>query len=178
MGGRSNIYLVGYRCTGKSVVGRALAEDLGRPFIDADDELVRTHGMTVQHIVRAQGWAGFREKEKRVLDRISQLRRHVIATGGGAVLSPDNIARMRQSGTVVWLRATPDTIRQRLLADTHTGQLRPSLTSKGVDDEIEEVLKNREPLYQMAAHYSVETDGVDVASICRQVLEMIPEEAE
>jgi len=170
---KSNIYLIGYRCTGKSVVGRALAEALDRPFIDADDELVRTHGMTIQHIVRAQGWEGFRKKEIQVLDRISDLTGHVIATGGGVVLSDDNVARMKQSGTVVWLRATTDTIRQRLQADIKAEQLRPSLTSKGAEEEVEEVLKYREPLYTKAAHCTIDTDGVDVKTICRRILETI-----
>ena len=168
-----NIYLIGYRCTGKSVVGRALAEALDRPFIDADDEMVRTHGMTIQHIVRAQGWEGFREKETQVLDRISHLQGHVIATGGGVVLSPENVSSMKRSGTVVWLRAVPETIRQRLQADTHTDQLRPSLTSKGVEDEVEEVLNYREPFYSDAAHCTVDTDGMDVDAICRRILETI-----
>ena len=169
-----NIYLIGYRCTGKSVVGRALADALGRPFIDADDEMVRTHGMTIQHIVRAQGWEGFRKKEAHVLERISSLQGHVIATGGGVVLSPDNVSRMKQSGTVVWLRATPETIRQRLDGDTKTEQLRPSLTSKGVEDEVEEVLKHREPLYADAAHYAIDTDDNDVETICRGLIELMP----
>lgn len=174
---KPNIYLIGYRCTGKSLVGRALAEALGLPFIDADDELVQTHGMTIQHIVRAQGWDGFREKEKRVLDRISQLHGHIVATGGGVILSPDNILTMRQSGTVVWLRATPATIRQRLTTDSRTQQLRPSLTSKGVDAEVEEVLKHREPLYTRAAHVTLDTDTCSVETVCLQILAMIPDAA-
>jgi len=170
-----NIYLIGYRCTGKSVVGRTLAEALDRPFMDTDDELVRTHGMTIQHIVQAQGWEGFREKERHVLARISRLHGRVIATGGGIVLSSDNIDRIRQTGKAVWLRATPETIRQRLQADTKTEQLRPSLTSKGVADEVEEILKYREPLYTKTAHCTIDTDGLDVQTICRRIMEAIPD---
>ena len=170
---KSNIYLIGYRCTGKSVVGRALAETLGRPFLDADDELVRAHGMTIQHIVRAQGWDGFREKESRVLERIRRLDGHVVATGGGVILSPDNVEKMRHSGVVVWLRATPATIRQRLETDVRTDPLRPSLTSKGVVDEVEDVLKKREPLYRMAAHHTLDTDESSVDAISKKILAMV-----
>ncbi len=166
-----NIYLIGYRCTGKTTVGRWVAERLGWDFFDSDEELVGTHGMTIRHIVAAQGWEGFREKERRIIKRICGLDRCVIATGGGVVLDPENVRAMKATGTVFWLRATPETIRKRMRNDEASGPLRPSLTSTGADQEVEEVLARREPLYRGAAEFQVETDGLGPESIGQQIAE-------
>jgi len=166
-----NLYLVGYRCAGKTTVGRWLADRLGWSFVDSDEEIVRAHGMTILHIVRAQGWEGFRLKEKDALSRIARLDRHVVATGGGAVLDPENVRQMKDTGTVVWLKADPETIRRRLDADGAAGPLRPSLTSTGTEQEVEAVLAERTPLYREAADLEVETDGLAPEDIGRRILE-------
>ncbi len=165
-----NIYLIGYRCTGKSTVGRWLAEQLGWAFVDSDEEIVRTHGMTIQHIVAAQGWEGFRIKEKRAMERICAMDRRVVGTGGGVILDPDNVSRMQKTGVVFWLKAGPRTIRQRMKKD-RSGPLRPSLTATGTDREVEEVLSQREPLYRRAAEFAIETDGLSPESVGQQVAE-------
>ena len=166
-----NLYLVGYRCAGKTTVGRWLADRLGWAFVDSDEEIVRAHGMTILHIVRAQGWQGFRVKEKEAVSRIARLDRHVVATGGGAVLDAENVRQMKDTGTVVWLKADPETIRRRLDADGAAGPLRPSLTSKGTEQEVEAVLAERMPVYREAADLEVETDGLAPEDIGRRILE-------
>jgi shikimate kinase len=165
-----NIYLIGYRCTGKTTVGRWLAGKLGWSFVDSDEEIVRAHGMTILHIVRAQGWEGFRKKEKEALSRIGRLDRHVVATGGGAVLDPENVWRMKDTGTAFWLKASPETIRSRMAIDGGTGPLRPSLTSKGTEQEVEAVLTQRMPLYAGAAEFSVDTDDRTPEEIGQEIL--------
>ncbi len=165
-----NIYLVGYRCTGKTTVGRWLARHLNWAFVDSDEEVVRAHGMTILHIVRAQGWEGFREKEKNAFLRIARLDRHVVATGGGAVLDPENVRRMKGSGKIFWLKASPGTIRRRMALDEATGPLRPSLTSKGADQEVEAVLAGRTPLYRQAADSAIDTDGLNPEEIGKKIL--------
>lgn len=172
-----NIYLIGYRCTGKTTAGRLLAQRLGWAFVDADEEIVRTHGMTVSHIVAAQGWEGFRAKEKRVLERICGLNRHVVATGGGVVIDSDNVSRMRQTGFVCWLAARPETIRQRLKSDETSGPLRPALTSQGTGEEIEAVLADRAPLYRNAADAAVDTDESDPEQVVQQIVQFTLPEA-
>ena len=165
-----NIYLIGYRCTGKTTVGRWLADRLGWRFVDSDEEIVRTHGMTIQHVVRAQGWDAFREKEREALARIGRLDRHVVATGGGAVLDPENVRSMKSTGSVFWLKATPETIRHRMRKDEATGTLRPSLTSRGPGDEVEEVLAKRTAVYRNSADIEVDTDGRTPEAVGREIL--------
>jgi len=167
-----NIYLVGYRCTGKTTVGRWVAEQLGWALFDSDEQIVRTHGMTIQHIVAAQGWEGFRDKEKRVMERICAKDRCVVGTGGGVVTDPDNISRMQKTGVVFWLKASPETIRQRMKID-HGGPLRPSLTSTGTGREVAEVLAQREPLYRRAAEFEIETDGTIPDAVGERIIELI-----
>ncbi|MBW2165654.1 MAG: shikimate kinase [Deltaproteobacteria bacterium] len=135
-----NIYLIGYRCTGKSSAGKSLAKILGWSFIDADVELVKEYKITISEIVATEGWKSFRKKEKHVLKRLSSLDKHVIATGGGAILDEENVKNMKKSGVSIWLRATPETVKDRILKDETTEDSRPSLTSKGLMEEIEETL--------------------------------------
>ena len=165
-----NIFLIGYRCTGKTCVGKSLAQTLGWSFIDADLELVDKHGMTISEIVSKEGWNSFREKEKAVLKRLSVLDKHVVATGGGVILDIENVEQMKKSGTIIWLKATPETIKERILQDRNTEELRPSLTSKGLVEEIEETLLDRKPLYESAMDFSIDTDSHSIDDICDRII--------
>jgi len=161
-----NIYLIGYRCTGKSSAGKSLAKILGWSFLDADVELVKEYKITISEIVATQGWESFRKKEKDVLKRLSSLNKHVIATGGGAILDEENVKNMKKSGVSIWLRATPETVKDRILKDETTEDSRPSLTSKGLMEEIEETLISRNPFYEKAMDFSVDTDNIDIENVC------------
>ena len=161
-----NIYLIGYRCTGKSSVGKFLAKKLGWQFIDADIELVKEHGMTISEIVAEQGWESFRKKEKAIIKRLNSLDEYVIATGGGAILDEENVKNMKKSGISIWLRANPETVKDRILKDETTEDSRPSLTSKGLMEEIEETLIYRNPFYENAMDFSVDTDNIDIENVC------------
>lgn len=165
-----NIYLTGFRCTGKTCVGKSLAQALGWSFIDADLELVDRYGMTIAEIVSKEGWSSFREKEKAVLKEIGALDKHIIATGGGVILDIENVKLMKNSGTIIWLKATPETIKERILQDQNTEELRPSLTSKGLVEEIEETLSDRKPLYESAMDFSVDTDNRSIDDICGRII--------
>ena len=165
----ANIYLTGYRATGKTSTGRALSLRLGIPFIDADEELVRIEGRTVAEMVAEKGWDYFRDRESHVLKRISSSGSHVVATGGGVILKPENIEIMHSAGMVVWLKAGIDTIASRLVSDDLTSSQRPSLSGKGVVDEIRDVLEQRLPLYEKAAQISVDTDGKNPEEVCDEI---------
>ena len=165
-----NIFLIGYRCTGKTCVGKSLARILGWSFIDADLELVDKHGMTISEIVSKEGWSSFREKEKAIVKRLSVLDKHVVATGGGVILDIENVEQMKKSGTIIWLKAVPETIKERILQDQNTEELRPSLTSKGLVEEIEETLLDRKPLYESAMDFSVDTDNRSIDDICSEIM--------
>lgn len=165
-----NIFLIGYRCTGKTSLGKALAEKLGWTFADSDAEIVKEQGMTIAETVSLHGWDFFREKEQSVIRHLCSGDRQVIATGGGVILNPENVKNMRQSGMVVWLKARPETVRQRIMNDEATSHLRPSLTAKGAAEEIEDILSVRTPLYEGAMNFSLDTDQADIDEICRLLI--------
>ena len=163
------LFLTGYRGTGKSTVARLLAGRLGWRWVDADDVVEERAGRTIRQIFEDEGEAGFRRRESAVLEELCGLAGHVIATGGGAVLSPANRERMRRAGRVVWLTAEPETIRRRLDDDAATAARRPNLTVGGLP-EIKELLKAREPLYRAAADVAIATDGRTPEDVAAAVL--------
>ena len=168
-----NLFLIGYRCTGKTTLGKLLASKLGLKFVDADRMLHKETGLEIATFVRRRGWSAFRKKEMDVICRLSQSNGQVIATGGGVVTIPDNVTTMRSNGLVIWLRASVDTIRQRMLVDNTTAESRPSLTEQGALAEIELVTKEREPLYKAAAHLSILTDDLTVDEAVHAIIKMI-----
>lgn len=168
-----NLFLIGYRCAGKTSVGRFLAGVLGWHFIDADSELIKEQGMTIREIVSKGGWDDFREKERTVIKKLCALDGYVVATGGGSVLNAENVEDMKKSGVIVWLKATPDTIKNRILNDKNTEDGRPSLTAKGFLEEIEETLLSRNLHYEHAMDFFVDTNHLGIDDICRSVIRQL-----
>ncbi|MEZ6074065.1 MAG: shikimate kinase [Pirellulales bacterium] len=154
-----NVVLIGYRGTGKSSVGRLLARRWDCPFVDLDDEIERRAGMTIAEIFAAEGEPGFRRRESTVVQDVSGRDRHVIATGGGAVVDTDNRSALTHCGRVVWLKASPQSIHVRISADAATSARRPNLTASGGLEEIERVLGTRTPIYDAAADLTIDTEG-------------------
>ncbi len=152
------IFLIGYRGTGKTTVARLLAEKLGWKWVDADAVLESRYGRSLRTIFDEEGEAGFRTKEAAVLADLCRLSQHVIATGGGVVLHPDNRAKLKAAGWVVWLTGDAQTLYNRLKADATTAERRPALTSGGLA-EIVDLLKIREPYYAACADFVIDTAG-------------------
>ncbi len=171
---RPVIFLVGYRGTGKTTVAGLLAGRLGWSWVDSDDLIERQAGGSIRHIFEAEGEAGFRRRESAVLEEMCGLGRHVVATGGGVILSAENRRRLKSAGRVVWLTADPHVIRKRLEADRTTAARRPVLTVGGLA-EIKELLRAREPLYRAVAEITVDTTGLspeDVADAIHKSLNL------
>lgn len=172
-----NLYLIGYRCTGKTTVGSLLARRLGRRFYDADAEVVKRCGMTIAQMVERKGWPAFRELEKEIIARLSRKRAVVVATGGGAILDPANVSAMKKSGKRVWLTAGIGTIRSRMAADGATADLRPALKTGGESgktvDEIEETFRERLPLYKEAADMEIDTDRLPAQAVADRILKWL-----
>jgi shikimate kinase len=164
-----NLWLIGYRCTGKTTVGRVLAEAAGLRFVDADVALTREIGQSISAFVSERGWPAFRREESRILQKLSQEDGQIVATGGGVVLDPANVQIMRETGTVVWLKARPETILSRLGEDPGTSDNRPALTDEGLSVEVRSTLAERAPLYANAAHHSVETDGRGPGEVAERI---------
>ena len=165
------IFLVGYRCTGKTTVARLLAERLGWGWRDADLELERRHG-SIRQVFAAEGEAGFRDKEAAVLAELCGTPRQVIATGGGVVLRPENRERLRAAGRVVWLTADAETLWRRLQQDAATAERRPNLTVGGLA-EVEELLRVRQPLYAACADWAVDTADRPPEEVARRIAEWL-----
>ncbi|MGD8994491.1 MAG: shikimate kinase [Syntrophobacterales bacterium] len=165
-----NLYLIGYRCTGKSSVGRLLAEAMDWTFVDMDQELVSEAGIPIEEIVDSRGWKYFRDQESKLLQQLSRATEQVISTGGGVVTVPENITIMHGSGKVVWLHASPGTIAARMEADKSTADQRPPLHGDDSVVEIEEVLAERLPLYDEAMHLQVETDDLSVEEVSESIV--------
>jgi shikimate kinase len=157
-----NIVLIGYRGTGKSSVGKLLAQRSGRTLVSTDAEVVRRAGRSIPEIVTQHGWDHFRDLESAVCRDLAGRDHLIIDTGGGAVLRPENAACLKSNGMLFWLTAEVPTISRRIGGDTQ----RPSLTgAKSFVDEIEEVLRERTPKYRTAADHVIATDHKTVGEI-------------
>lgn len=151
------VFLVGARASGKTTVGKLLAERRGAKFIDTDHLLCESCGMTVEEVVKREGWEGFRARERRALIEAA-IMADVVATGGGVVLDPENRLFMRESGVVVFLSVPAALLAERLERDSLAAQ-RPSLTGKPAAEEMAAVLAEREPVYRRTAHCVVDAAG-------------------
>jgi shikimate kinase len=151
-----NLVLIGYRGTGKSVIGHRLGRLLRMPVVSLDEEIVRHAGQSIPDLVAAHGWPHFRDVEEELVRRFAGRDGQILDCGGGVVERPGNAAVLRARGRIFWLRAQVATIVGRIGGDKN----RPSLTgAKSFTDEVSEVLQRRTPLYQAMAHETVDTDG-------------------
>ena len=168
------ITLIGYRATGKSTLGPLVAQSLNFEFIDADTELEQRTKRTIPEIFATDGEPGFRKLEAYILRDLLSRNKLVLASGGGAILDPNTCQLMRAAGPVVWLKADSQTIASRLSKDEDSGHTRPSLTGADVRDEIIDVMKIREPLYQQTATIEVDTNLRDTNAIVPEILNSLP----
>ena len=168
-----NIVLIGYRGAGKSAVGKRLAERLRREFVDIDDLIEERQGAPISELVKSQGWEGFRDMEKRVIQEISREDDLVIAPGGGAVIDAENVSSLKRNGLIIWLKANAQVLRQRLEQDPRTPSSRPTLTGKGVLEEFEEVMGKRIPYYAKAAEVEFDTSALDLDAVVERIYSII-----
>ena len=153
------LFLVGYRGSGKTTVGRALAARLAWAFLDADAVLEDRAGRSIRDIFAADGEATFRDLEAVVLADLAKRTDTVIATGGGVVLREANRQLLAASGFVAWLTADAATLWARIQGDPTTAERRPALAGGGLD-EVERLLAVREPLYRAIADVEVPVGAV------------------
>lgn len=161
-----NLVLIGYRGTGKSTVAQLLAQRLGMEVVSLDAEIVREAG-PIPEIVAAHGWPHFRDLESAVTKRVAARDGIIIDAGGGVILRPENVENLKRGGTLFWLRASVPAIVARI----ESGTQRPALTAgKTFTEEVEDVLRERTPLYQAAADHTVDTDGRTPEDVAGEVL--------
>jgi shikimate kinase len=164
--GDENIFLVGMMGAGKSTIGRALAERLGRAFIDCDRVIVERTGVPIATIFEFEGEDGFRRREAAVLADLAQGAGAVIATGGGAVLLEENRQLLRTHGTVIYLRAKLEHLWERTRRDT----TRPLLATPDPRATLAALLAERDPLYREVAHLTVDTGPQSALSLVARVV--------
>jgi shikimate kinase len=164
-----NIVLIGYRGTGKSVVGKLLALHLRMPCIGMDAEIVKRAGMSIPEIVENYGWQKFRDMESEEARELAGLDNIVIDTGGGIIERPENIEALKTNSRIFWLKASVDAIVSRIQGDTE----RPALTSgKTFTEEVTEVLEQRIPKYKSAAQYEINTDELTPEQVADRIIEI------
>jgi shikimate kinase len=174
-----NLFLIGFRGSGKSVVGRALAERLNHgadrrsddataprwAWVDTDACVEQRAGRSIADIFSLFGEAEFRRLEAAILDELVGRTHQVVSAGGGMVLSAENRARFRRAGKTVWLRLAEETARRRLAADQSHGVVRPPLTNLSLEREVAQLMAVRQPLYAECADYIVDVDDRTVDQI-------------
>jgi shikimate kinase len=165
-----NLFLIGYRCTGKTTIGKSVAMTIDWSFVDSDIWVIKECGKSIKEIIDSKGWEAFRLMERSAIKQICAKNRQVVATGGGVVLDKANIKAMQTSGMVIWLGASAETIQKRMLQDKNSGNFRPALTDKGRMEEIEDMLLKRNPYYESASDFSILTDDVPVAEISEIII--------
>lgn len=164
-----NIVLIGYRGTGKSLVGELLAKRLNMPYIGMDAAIVAKSGMSIPEIVEKFGWTYFRDKESDEALELAGRDNIIIDTGGGVIERPENIETLQKNACLFWLKASVMTIVARIQGDTE----RPALTSgKTFTEEVSEVLERRSPKYKSAAHYEIDTDDFTPEQIADKIIEI------
>jgi shikimate kinase len=164
--GKRNIYLIGLMGSGKTAVGRHLARLLGVPFYDSDAEVERRTGVDIPFIFEREGEAGFRQREHEAIEALTLLEPVVMATGGGAILLPENRKLLTEHGTIVYLETSLGQQLQRV----GSGRGRPLLRGGNLTDRLKGLRADREPIYLELADYIVPTDHRRVPKVAEQIL--------
>jgi len=169
-----NIVLIGYRGTGKRVVGELLAARLRMQCIGMDVEIVKRAGMSIPEIVKKYGWQKFRDIESEEARELSGFDNIVIDTGGGVIERPENIEALKTNSRIFWLKASVDRIVSRIQGGTE----RPALTAgKTFTEEVTEVLERRIPKYKKAAQYEIDTDELTPEQVADRIIKIWKEDS-
>jgi len=165
----ANIFLVGPMGAGKSAVGRQLGRSMHLDFIDSDDEIENRTGVDISFIFEKEGEKGFRKREVKVIDELSQRQGVVLATGGGAILDPDSRSRLGARGFIIYLYTSVEQQLQR----TSRGRNRPLLENGDREGVLEDLMAIRDPLYREIADMVIDTDGRRVKEVANEITEIL-----
>ncbi len=164
-----NVYLIGYRGTGKTSLGRAIAIQLKKDFVDTDDLIVEKSGMNIPEIFSLQGEEVFRDIESGILKEISERKDLIVSTGGGIIEKEENRRLIKKTGHCIYLKADTDTIFSRISEDKN----RPALTTSTGKDEIKVMLDKRNHWYEELAQLTLDTAQFKISECVDMILDFL-----
>ena len=167
---KSNIVLIGFMGTGKTAVGQALAKRLNRRLIEVDSIIEQMAGKSIPDIFQDDGEIYFRELEIEAIKKAAAGKKQVIACGGGVVLNTINIDRLRETGVIINLVASPDTILKRTSVNEGS---RPLLNVKQPAERIRELMKFRKPFYDRAADFTINTSKLNIDTVADKIIDRL-----
>lgn len=164
-----NIFLIGPMGAGKSTIGRALAKELKLDFFDSDEVIEQRAGANISWIFDIEGEEGFRRREQKVIEELTQKTNIVLATGGGAIMTPENRIALSARGTVIYLKTSLQQQYERTKRDTK----RPLLQTDNLEERLETLGEEREPHYTELADVSFETDKLTVKAVANNIIKYL-----
>lgn len=164
-----NIFLVGPMGAGKSTIGRLLAQELGFEFVDSDQYVEDTTGVSIPYIFEVEGEDGFRDREAKAIALLTTQPQVVLATGGGAILREENRMQLMQNGIVIYLNVSPEAQFERVRFDSQ----RPLLQNDDPKGVLEKLYEFRHPLYLSSANYIVFSDNIPPKLVVGGIIESI-----
>jgi shikimate kinase len=165
-----NIVLIGMRGSGKTTVGRILAQKLGRELVEMDRLVSVRAGLSISEIVARYGWSKFRDIEEEITGEVAELNNVVNAAGGGVVTREKNIQSLKKTGVLVWLKASVDTLLERIGEGTERPLLVEGRTQR---EDMEMTLNEREPLYQKAADLVIDTKNKTPEEVTEAIIKLL-----
>jgi shikimate kinase len=164
-----NIFLIGPMGAGKSTIGRTLAKELKLEFFDSDEVIEERSGADISWIFDVEGEDGFRKREQKVIEELTQKTNIVLATGGGVIMTPENRNNLAARGTVIYLKTSLQQQFERTKRDTK----RPLLRTDDLESRLESLREEREPFYEELADISFETDKLTVKAVANNIIKYI-----
>lgn len=164
---KNNVVLIGFMGTGKTAVGKLLADRLNKEFVETDALIEQKAGKSIPDIFRQDGELAFRELEIKAVKEVARGENRVIACGGGAVLNRINIDRLKHKSAIVYLTASPKVILKRTSGGRET---RPLLNVNDRASQIRELLRFRKPFYERAADIKINTSRLTIASVVERII--------
>lgn len=161
-----NIFLIGFMGAGKSTIARTLQRELGFPLVEMDERIVQEQGMSINDIFAQYGEAHFRDIESQLVVDLGKQEPSIVSCGGGVVVRPENTQNMKKSGRIVLLKASPETIFERVKNSTD----RPILNGHMNVEYIAELMEKRRALYEEAADITIQTNGKTREQICEEII--------
>lgn len=169
MSNPENIFLIGPMGAGKSTIGRRLAQILKMDFHDSDREIEQRTGADISLIFELEGEEGFRARENSMIDSLTQKKNIVLATGGGAVLRPENCDLLTSRGQVIYLKTS---VKQQLQRTSHDHK-RPLLQTEDPEARLTELMEIRDPLYCKTANFIIATDGKNINTVAHEIIRQL-----